>query len=136
MLKFDDPPPSEISIDMTPMIDCVFQLLIFFLLSSSFLTPSVRLQLPKASPERSAPVDSVIVTLDASGQLFVNHERIAPAMLRDHLRRSQAHTGKQAVILRADRAQPYEKVLEVLVAIQQAGGRQLHLAYEENADRR
>ena len=130
MLEFRRHRRSEIGIDMTPMIDCVFQLLIFFLLSSSFLTPAVRLNLPRASADRAEKVETIVVSLDASGQLLLDREPIGRETLRERLRARFQNTTQRLVTLRADRALPYEKVLGVLVVIQQAGASQVRLAHE------
>jgi biopolymer transport protein ExbD len=132
-MQFRESRRGDIGLDMTPMIDCVFQLLIFFLLASSFLTPSVQLSLPKVSADRQAhPEEAIIVTLDAAHQLFINKEPANPEGLRDRLAGLLRQRGRQAaVILKADRSIPYEKVLETLVSIQKAGSAQVHLAYEQ-----
>jgi biopolymer transport protein ExbD len=132
MIDFQPGQRDDIAIDMTPMIDCVFQLLIFFLLSSSFLAPSVKLQLPRASADPPTAVETVIVTLDAAGRLFVNKAVVSRDSLAEALHGEWAGRKDRTVMLRADRGLPYEKVLDALLAVQRAGSTHVHLAYEDD----
>lgn len=115
---------------MTPMIDCIFQLLIFFLLSSTFVTPAATLILPQTTAERGNIAEEIVITLDAQNQMYFNKEKIDPPQLKQKLATAFAKSGKRAVVLRADKNLVYEKVLVALLALQDAGATQLHLAYE------
>ncbi len=64
-------------IDMSPMIDCVFQLLIFFMLSSSMMTPMIRLTLPKSSQKERPEMAEIVVTVDREGAVLVNTTPVA-----------------------------------------------------------
>lgn len=120
----------EIAIDMTPMIDCVFQLLIFFLLSSSFLSPSVKLKLPRVDSNENRDPDRVVVTIDAATRVFLNQQEVDRVDLPRRLRSELERAERKDVTLRADGSLPYEKVLEMLVAIRGAGGSEVHLVHE------
>lgn len=116
--------------DMTPMVDCVFQLLIFFLLSSSFLTPALNLKLPRAQASQPSPTVPVVVSLDADERVLVNQQVVARSQLHRHLTDLFAKNEKREAVLRAHKGLAYEKIFEVLQTIQRAGGAQVHLAYE------
>jgi biopolymer transport protein ExbD len=116
------------NIDMTPMIDTLLQLFVVFLLSMSFMTSAVRLELPKASLHQPAPESKVVVTLDAD-KVFVNDELVPRPELRDRLRPLLQQAKNREVLLRADRKLVYDKILEALVEMQQAGASNVHLAY-------
>ena len=120
----------EAAIDMTPMIDTLLHLFLVFLLTASFAASAVPLQLPRASAEQTPPTGAVVVSLDATGQLFVNQEPVVQSELRGRLLAVWQKDKERRVILRAERALPYEKVLEVLQTIQHAGATQVDLAYE------
>ena len=120
----------DATIDMTPMIDTLLQLFVTFLLSMSFAASAVRLDLPRASANQTAPPDSITVALDGANQLFINHERVSLAELPGRLSTLLRKQEDRKVVLRADRVLPYEKVLEVMVLIQQAGASHIRLAYE------
>ena len=63
----------QMKMEMSPLIDCIFQLLIFFMLSSTFLTPSIPLSLPTAAAGGPPQSQQVIITLDAEGKVFLNN---------------------------------------------------------------
>ncbi|MBY0522979.1 MAG: biopolymer transporter ExbD [Gemmataceae bacterium] len=121
----------DANIDMTPMIDTLLQLFVTFLLSMSFIASAVTLSLPRASAGKSAPSESIVVSIDAQQQLSINRELVARPDLRDRLAGMLRNDARRPVVLRADRSLAYEKILDVLVVIQQAGSTQVHLAYQE-----
>lgn len=124
----------ELGLDMTPMIDCVFQLLIFFLLSSSFLTPSLELALPKSSVDaRDTPAALVVVSLDAKGRLYLNKQETADNELENRLHKLFGDSNKREVIFRADRTISYERVFQVICMLQRSGAKQVHLAHDEES---
>ena len=68
---FSRPKRPTLSIDMAPLIDVVFLLLIFFMLTSSFVPPSVPLTLPQAASDESSDAAKVIVSLDGEGRISI-----------------------------------------------------------------
>jgi biopolymer transport protein TolR len=120
-------------IDMTPMIDTLLQLFMIFLLSASFVASNVRLTLPKASAERRPTAEPLVVSIDASDNLYLNDHRILrdelPAKLMALLERSES----RSVLVRADRALSYERVLAVIVDIQSSGAKNIVLASDLRA---
>src|SRR5262245_4074956 len=111
----------DANIDMTPMIDTLLQLFVVFMLNMTFLTSAIRLSLPQASADQPGPTDIVVVTLNAAGQLFINNQPAERSELPNRLVPLVQKSKERRVMLRADRTLAYEKVLETLVAIQQAG---------------
>jgi biopolymer transport protein ExbD len=118
------------NIDMTPMIDTLLQLFVVFLLSMSFLTSAVRLDLPRASAQQAAPESPVVVAIDSTGQWHVNSEPVARNQLAGRLAPLLAKDGKREVMLRADGSLKYDKVVEAIVEIQRAGAGSVILAYD------
>ena len=114
-------------INMTPMIDVVFQLLIFFLLTTHFSRQEVsaELVLPRATSGDEAAVDQtprVTVNVLADGQIQLGSQPLAAAELTARLRTEDLkHAGGLEVRIRADRGVPYEFVEPVLAACAAAG---------------
>jgi biopolymer transport protein ExbD len=108
-------------INMTPMIDVVFQLLLFFLVASKFSEEerSLKLALPQASDARplTASVETFTVNIDSRGQYVVNRRTVNRQQLENTLRTASLHQpGKLKVAIRADRetrTQPLVSVLEI-----------------------
>jgi biopolymer transport protein ExbD len=61
------------NVDFTPMIDVVFQLILFFLVSTTFsVLPGISVNLPKSSTAQSTAADGITITASVDGQMFVN----------------------------------------------------------------
>ena len=115
---------------MSPLIDCVFQLLIFFLLSSSFLTPMIQLSLPRASTQDPAATEEILVSVDAQGAFFLNAERIAAEDLHGRLRPLIARSRDKVVTFRGDAATRYEWFVKVLDAARAGGAVHVNVAHQ------
>ena len=108
---------------MSPLIDCIFQLLIFFMLSSTFLTPSIRLTLPQAGGAARPESDPIMVTLDAKSNVFVNKEPTSLDQLSSALKPLIDASEKKVVTIRGDEKMPYELFVRALDAGKGSGAR-------------
>ena len=86
---------SKLGLDMAPLIDIVFQLLIFFMLTSSFLNPSLRLDLPKAISADSREKEVVVVSVSAEGGLFINTNEVTFETFQEKLVQRLANLPKK-----------------------------------------
>jgi biopolymer transport protein ExbD len=120
---------APVGIDMSPLIDCVFQLLIFFMLSSSFLTPMVQLKLPQAGTHDVAESQEIQVTVDEAGTMFVNTQIVAPEHLRDELAPLLARSRHKVITFRGDEKMQYENFVRVLDAARAAGAVNVNIAH-------
>ena len=108
-------------INMTPMIDVVFQLLLFFLVASRFSEEerSLKLALPQASDTRplTASVETFTVNINPQGQFIVNRRLLNRDQLESTMRAAALHQpGRLKVAIRGDRTtqiQPLVSVLEI-----------------------
>lgn len=115
-------------LDMTPLIDVVFQLLIFFLLTSTYVqdsqrsSASVPVELPESSLSASeAPAEVVVVSIDEQGQVFMGDEQVALGDLPLQLTRAAQTNPNTIVLLRGDQRVPYGRIGEVMALIRAAG---------------
>lgn len=124
----------SIRMEMSPLIDCVFLLLIFFMLSSTFLAPKIRLQLPAAGaqPDRSQN-DPVIVTVDSRGDVFLNQEPLSWDQLANRLRTLLAAAERKEVTLRCDEAAQHKHFMRALDAAKSCGAQYVHVAYQQQS---
>jgi biopolymer transport protein ExbD len=126
-MKLPAPSRRRDSINMTPMIDVVFQLLIFFLLTNhlSRQEVSAELVLPTAESGDEAADDQTpraTVNILPDGQIQLGGQPLAAAELTNRLRAENLkHAGGLEVRIRADRTVPYELVEPVLAACAAAG---------------
>ena len=66
------------NVDMTPMIDIVFQLILFFLVSTTFaILPGIKLKLPSSHTAEGTSYKGITITADADGLLFFNEKEVA-----------------------------------------------------------
>lgn len=73
-------------VDMIPMIDIVFQLILFFLVSTTFaLLPGISVQLPQSSTAEGGQTARLIITLSANGGMWLNDEAATPQELDTQL---------------------------------------------------
>ena len=128
---FVRPKRPSLSLDMAPLIDVVFQLLIFFMLSSSFNMPRLSLALPKAdgSPDPVGPTP-LMISVDRDGAVFLNHERVERSTFAARLKDYVAETGDRRVTIRMDGTRPYQDFAELMKEARDAGATQLQIIYE------
>ncbi|HRZ10973.1 MAG TPA: biopolymer transporter ExbD [Kiritimatiellia bacterium] len=109
----------EADIDLTPLIDVIFMLLLFFILASTFSQPALRVTLPAAATAAPVPNDPprLVFSVDAQGALF---HLGAPLALADLPARLEAAT-EQPVELHVDRAAPFQSFISVLDRMRACG---------------
>lgn len=116
---------SGVSIEMTPMIDMVFLLLIFFLVATTFHQTEREMQiaLPFASSTEpiSALLRELIVNVDADGQMIVAGRTVEPDELRSLVTEAVALNPEQKLTVRGDRATAYSNIVIVLDIAKGAG---------------
>lgn len=129
-MEFIRPKRASLSLDMAPLIDVVFQLLIFFMLASSFLTPMLNLTLPTANAQDKPQTERLIVSVDKSGQIFVNAEPVSLDTLQEALARRLSREPTGAVHLRGDEDMPYKLFVQIMDTARQAGARQINILHQ------
>lgn len=115
-------------ISLTPLIDVVFILLVFFMLASSFLDwRSVELNLP-AQARAAAPNDALlVVTLTQPDDLALNGEALGEQAFDRRLMAAFAEDAERPVVLRAGEAVPLQRAIDILERIKAAGGLEISL---------
>lgn len=114
-----------IHLDFVPMVDVLFNLLIFFLLATTIaqVEREMNIALPFAS--HAGPISSamreLVINLDAEGQIVLSGRKVALEDLRQIIQQAVQVNPEQKVIVRADRALPYGTVVSVLDACKGAG---------------
>jgi len=113
--------------DTTPLIDIVFQQLIFFMLTSSFVfQPGVKIQLPKTVTTDIAQKENLVVTVARGDRLYVGPTIVTLQELRGQLKKV-AKSG-QPILIRSDRKASLGRVVEVWDSCRALGISQVHIA--------
>lgn len=127
------------NVDLIPMIDVVFQLVVFFMVSSTFvMTPGIALDLPESTSSESVVMNRLVVTVVSSDELYLNRERVNLADLNERL--AEMVSGENAdaamsAVIEGDREIPYETLVAVLDVLRRNGYRGVALrTLEEGAD--
>jgi biopolymer transport protein ExbD len=116
---------------MTPLIDMVFILLIFFVVTTSFVAETgLRIDRPRSGSADSLPRDSVSIAIAATGQIALGGQEAGLFSVRPYLeRRLRGQPGLAAVII-ADRSVPVDRIVRVMDEIRAAGVMDVALATE------
>lgn len=121
---------SRRGLDLTPLIDVVFQLLVFFLLGSSFVPPALRIALPTARVRDPATSPAVTVSADAEGHIRVGASEVVLEGVEAAVRSGLQASATGDVRLNVDRAATYQVFVDLVEAARRAGARNLGIAHE------
>jgi len=132
-MKLSPSKPEEPDVNLTPMIDVVFLLLLFFMVSTSFIRESsLKVDLPQATgqalPEQDLAIDIVI---NADGHFVVNEVTIespSPDQLSAHLKQAVGENEDPHIIISADANAEYQHIVTAMDVAQQLGYSRLTLA--------
>ncbi len=117
------------SLESTAMADIIFLLLIFFLLSSSFiLQVGTKVSLPKESRPQPLEQRNIIITLERSGELFINKDRVTLTELAGRLGELLEAAPDRAVIVRGDETVSLGRTIEVMDIAKRMGATKLAIA--------
>lgn len=122
-------------LELTPLIDVVFLLLIFFMVSTTFVNePSaLEVDLPMSSaPEMIVEGEDVGITLTDDGRVFVDGEGVTMDQLRGELRRIAQQSPTTQVVLRGDKGLEYQRLIDVMSIAHELGLTNFSLATDEN----
>ncbi|MFP6780063.1 MAG: biopolymer transporter ExbD [Gammaproteobacteria bacterium] len=116
----------EVDVNLTPLIDVVFLLLIFFMVSTTFIRESeIELTLPEASAEvREDPIGIIEIAIDANGRYFVNGNALISsqlAVIRQALNDVRPSDAEPVVVISADAEASHQSVVTVMDAARQIG---------------
>ena len=122
---------SRPGLDLTPLVDTVLNLLLFFMLSSSFVfQPGIRVQLPEATPTAEEPKQELVVVLTRDNRLYLNDDPVQIAQLGPRLREGLRGRSEAVVIVKADKEALHGRVVEVMDIAKSAGAVRLAIATE------
>jgi biopolymer transport protein ExbD len=118
-------------LNITPLLDLAFVLLVIFILTTTPVTNDLALELPKATPRAKEPAAKVnYVTVDAAGKFFLNRKEVTIEALRDEVIQLRTDDPDINVTLRGDAKSPYKKVRDALDTLQQCNVAKVKLATE------
>jgi biopolymer transport protein ExbD len=119
--------------DLTPMIDCVFLLLIFFMVTTVFLhTKGLDVDLPaKSESQQQQEKKDINVVIDSRGRIQIGGEDVLPAALATRLERAMQEANNDNIIIQGHPDCPQEHVVAVVDAAKKANVAGIAFAREE-----
>ncbi|WP_225073819.1 biopolymer transporter ExbD [Desulfuromonas sp. CSMB_57] len=132
MIDFGEHVAERKSLDLTPMLDVVFLLLIFFLLTSIFARPLLPLDLPEAASGQVLQEPEISLSIQRDGTLDLNGDRVIREELAEKLAvLLSARTRERDVSLRSDRGVPFGQVVEIMDLAKQAGAENISVVTDQ-----
>jgi biopolymer transport protein ExbD len=130
-------PLEEPQLNLTPMIDVVLNLIIFFMLGTQFVdnTRKIDINLPlvsNAQPLSERP-DEIVINVSRDGEVSIGAETVPMTELRTRLDAAREKYADQVVMIRGDMECVYQQVVNVLDACKQAKIRQIQVATRVDA---
>lgn len=138
-MKFQPDKREEPDVNLTPLIDVVFLLLIFFMVSTTFNRETeIAIELPEASGEIMESERKVVeISIDGEGRFFVNQQEVINTRLetlKQAIARAAGDETKPQVILSADKRTPHQAVITAMDAARQLGFVHLTFATSQPAE--
>lgn len=120
-------------IDIVPMIDVIFFLLVFFMLFTTFKTTpyGFELKLPKATTVVKSESVNIMINISSDGKLFLKDEAVDLTELKNQVKLKLANKPDSTVVIKADEKAEYKYLIQVMDAVSQVGGRKFSLAADK-----
>jgi biopolymer transport protein ExbD len=114
--------PSAAALNITPLIDMVFILLIFFAVNASFVKEAgVEVERPTARSAVVQPAANIMIAVTRSGEVWIDRQRVDPRSVRGHVERLRAENPEGSVVILADQDSLTGLVIQVLDQARLAG---------------
>ena len=118
MIRSGEAQERGVTLEMTPLIDMVFLLLIFFLVATTFHQTEREMQIALPNAAFAGPISTalreIVINVDAEGNIIVNGRTLEPEDLQRLIQETVAVNADQKVTVRGDRATPYANIVRVL----------------------
>jgi len=116
---------SDVSIELTPLVDMVFLLIIFFLVATSFQQAEREMAIALPAAQSAGPISAalreIVINVDREGAIHVGGRQMNRDELSETVRRAVEANSEQKVVVRGDRATAYANVVSVLDVCKSAG---------------
>jgi biopolymer transport protein ExbD len=130
-MKFRRPEEESFAFELTPLIDVVFLLLIFFMVSTAFIefTKKLKIELPESRASTvEQEVKSHLVEINAKGLIFLDGTQVTLEQLGKKLEAPQGRQTKRTVLIKADKKVDYGRVVGAMGAIKAVGIKEIGIA--------
>ena len=123
----------ESDINLTPMLDVVFIMLIFFIVTATFIKqPGSEVSRPEAETAEQKPTVSVLVAINSIGEIWIDKKHVDVAAVGAMIERLHNENPRGGLVLQADRQAKYQKVKAVLDAARRVGLTEVAISTEQD----
>jgi biopolymer transport protein ExbD len=127
MIEEDD----ESEVNLTPMLDVVFIMLIFFIVTASFVKEAgIEVSRPNAATAERKEKGNILVAISADNQIWIDRRQVDPRALRANIERMHSENPMGAVIIQADEESKNKLLVQVMDAARMAGVKNVSIAAE------
>ncbi|WP_338516381.1 ExbD/TolR family protein [Alteromonas gracilis] len=122
----------EANIDMTPMLDVVFIMLIFFIVTASFVKEAgIDVNRPEAATAVKKDRANILIAISDKGEIWINKRRIDVRAVQANIERLRAENPQGSVVIQADKKATTETLIKVMDASRAAGAYDVSIAAQE-----
>ena len=135
-MRFRRPKEEENSLGIAPLVDIVFLLLIFFMVTSNFdVASGVRIKLPRVENRiLDHEKNKIVLVIDKSGQIYIEGQKVDLNELKENLETLVSEMGILQVILQADKDVAHGRVVQIMDLAKTAGADSILIAAQWKAD--
>ena len=122
----------NINDSLTPRLDVVFIMLIFFIVTATFIKQAgIEVLRPDAMTAEQKPTVAILIAVGPTGEIWIDKKRVDPTSVRAHIERLHSENPKGGLVVQADRKSTNEKLMAVLNAARAAGMREVAISTEK-----
>jgi biopolymer transport protein ExbD len=121
-MRFREKRLTKSIINLTPMVDMLFLILLFFLVTSSFIEqPNIKLELPSSKYAATSKLEEKVLTISQDGKLFFQNKPVERTDLIPVLKNAFSGQSDKTLVMRADKNVSYGVIVDVMDAAKGAG---------------
>lgn len=127
-------PLHSLAPDLTPMLDILFILIVFFLLTIGTVLPSLEVTLPESVAEQPVPLEEsqpLLVEIQPKGYRLAGEEMTSLAQLQARLKAMPAEQRERPLVIAGEKTLPMQRLLEVLTRLQEQGLKTANILMQE-----
>jgi len=129
MSQFED--EEEDAVNLTPMLDVVFIMLIFFIVTASFVKEAgIDVNRPNAATAERKEKGNILVAISENNQIWIDRRQVNPRALRANIERMHAENPNGAVVIQADEESKNKLLVQVMDAARMVGVKNVSIAAE------
>lgn len=122
----------EATIDLTPMLDVVFIMLIFFIVTASFIKEAgIDVSRPEAGTLDKIPEANILIAISPSDEIWIDKKQVDPRFVKAQIERLHAENPKGSIVIQADEDSTNEALTVVMEAAKQAGVSNVAISTDE-----